>query len=75
MTYPDLAGKAVIVTGAGAGIGLAIAERLAAEGCNLVCPYHGYEFDVRSGACLTVSDLEVETFEVKIVENAVCVAV
>ena len=45
------------------------------EGCNLVCPYHGYEFDVRSGACLTVSDLEVETFEVKIVENAVCVAV
>ena len=37
MTYPDLAGKAAIVTGAGAGIGLAIAERLAAEGCRVLC--------------------------------------
>jgi NAD(P)-dependent dehydrogenase (short-subunit alcohol dehydrogenase family) len=37
MTHPDLAGKAAIVTGAGAGIGLAIAERLAAEGCSVLC--------------------------------------
>ncbi len=35
--HPDLAGKAAIVTGAGAGIGLAVAERLAAEGCNVLC--------------------------------------
>jgi NAD(P)-dependent dehydrogenase (short-subunit alcohol dehydrogenase family) len=35
--HPDLAGKAAIVTGAGAGIGLAIAERLGAEGCNVLC--------------------------------------
>jgi len=37
MTYPDLVGKAAIVTGAGAGIGLAVAARLAAEGCTVLC--------------------------------------
>ena len=37
MTHPDLAGKAAIVTGAGAGIGLAIAARLADEGCRVMC--------------------------------------
>ncbi len=37
MSHPDLAGKAAIVTGAGAGIGLAIAERLAAEGARVLC--------------------------------------
>lgn len=37
MTHPDLAGKAAIVTGAGAGIGLAIAQRLAAEGARVLC--------------------------------------
>ena len=37
MTYQDLAGKAAIVTGAGAGIGLAVAKRLAVEGCKVLC--------------------------------------
>jgi NAD(P)-dependent dehydrogenase (short-subunit alcohol dehydrogenase family) len=37
LNHPDLAGKAAIVTGAGAGIGLAVAERLAGEGCNVLC--------------------------------------
>jgi NAD(P)-dependent dehydrogenase (short-subunit alcohol dehydrogenase family) len=37
MTHSDLADKAAIVTGAGAGIGLAIAQRLVAEGCKVLC--------------------------------------
>ncbi|WP_155770063.1 SDR family NAD(P)-dependent oxidoreductase, partial [Mycobacterium asiaticum] len=37
MGHSGLAGKAAIVTGAGAGIGLAVAQRLAAEGCNVLC--------------------------------------
>jgi NAD(P)-dependent dehydrogenase (short-subunit alcohol dehydrogenase family) len=37
MTYADLTDKAAVVTGAGAGIGLAIAQRLAAEGANVLC--------------------------------------
>jgi NAD(P)-dependent dehydrogenase (short-subunit alcohol dehydrogenase family) len=37
MTFADLDGKAAIVTGAGGGIGLAIAQRLAAEGCTVLC--------------------------------------
>lgn len=37
MNHPDLAGKAAIVTGAGAGIGLSVAQRLAAEGCRVLC--------------------------------------
>jgi NAD(P)-dependent dehydrogenase (short-subunit alcohol dehydrogenase family) len=37
LNHPDLVGNAAIVTGAGAGIGLAVAERLGAEGCNVLC--------------------------------------
>lgn len=37
MTHSDLAGKAAIVTGAAAGIGFAVADRLVAEGCKVLC--------------------------------------
>jgi nitrite reductase/ring-hydroxylating ferredoxin subunit len=46
----------------------------ALEGHVVTCPYHAWEFDVRSGSCLTDSTMEVETYEVQVVDNAVCVA-
>jgi len=39
------------------------------------CPYHGWEFDVRTGACLTDPASEVETYAVEVVDHAVCVAI
>ena len=44
------------------------------EGHVLTCPYHGWQFDVRTGQCLTV-DESITTFQVEIVDNAVCVEV
>ncbi|MEE2752025.1 MAG: Rieske 2Fe-2S domain-containing protein [Myxococcota bacterium] len=39
------------------------------------CPYHGWEFDVRTGGCLTDPSATVETYAVEVVEHAVCVAI
>jgi len=45
------------------------------EGHVLTCPYHGWQFDVRDGNCLTHDESTVETYKVEIVGDAVCVAV
>jgi nitrite reductase (NADH) small subunit len=45
------------------------------EGHVLTCPYHGWQFDVRDGRCLTQEESPVETYAVQIVDDAVCVAV
>jgi nitrite reductase/ring-hydroxylating ferredoxin subunit len=36
----------------------------AVEGDIVICPLHGWEFDVRSGACMTVPGESVERFAV-----------
>lgn len=41
----------------------------------VACPYHGWEFDVRNGGCLTTATATVDTYEVAVVDNAVCVAI
>lgn len=45
------------------------------DGIVLRCPYHGWEFDVRTGACLTSPDDPVARYAVEIVRDAVCVEV
>ncbi len=45
------------------------------SGTTLTCPYHGWQFDVTTGGCLTMGEHTVPTYEVQIVEDAVCVAV
>lgn len=34
------------------------------SGCNLVCPWHGWQFDVKSGACTFAPELTLERYTV-----------
>ncbi len=45
------------------------------SGSTLTCPYHGWQFDVGTGSCLTMGEHTVPIYDVQIVEDAVCVAV
>jgi nitrite reductase (NADH) small subunit/3-phenylpropionate/trans-cinnamate dioxygenase ferredoxin subunit len=44
------------------------------EGHAVRCPYHGWQFDVRDGTCLSTSSDRVPSFRVQLVGDAVCVA-
>jgi len=41
------------------------------EGDIAVCPLHGWEFDLRSGACMTVPGESVPRYEVTVEEGAI----
>jgi len=45
------------------------------DGTTLTCPYHGWQFDVITGACLTSPDDPVPIHAVEVVDDAVCVAI
>jgi nitrite reductase (NADH) small subunit len=45
------------------------------EGSQLTCPGHGWMYDVTTGACLTNPDVHLATYEVRVVDEAVCVRV
>lgn len=41
------------------------------EGAHLVCPYHGWAFDVRNGACRVDAERPVEVFELREEDGAI----
>ncbi len=45
------------------------------DGGLLTCPYHGWQFDLAEGRCTTNGDVELETYEVQVVGDAVCVRI
>lgn len=45
----------------------------ALEGSVVTCPYHGWKFDVGTGACLTNPGVTIKTYPVAIEKTAVCV--
>jgi len=42
-------------------------------GNHVTCPYHGWKYDVTTGACLTQPTVSVKTYRVQVVGDAVCV--
>jgi len=44
------------------------------ENCSVVCAMHGWEFDLKSGACKNIPGQEVKTYEARILNGAVQVA-
>lgn len=45
------------------------------DGRIVVCPWHGWAFDVVTGRCPTSPDLSVETFPVCVIDNQVHVEI
>ena len=44
------------------------------EGSTVTCPWHGWEYDVTTGACATDTDVKVQKFDVKIQGSDILVA-
>lgn len=45
------------------------------DGGLLTCPYHGWQFDLAEGTCKTNGDVTLETYDVQVVGDAVCVRI
>lgn len=45
-----------------------------AEQCKVACPLHGWEFDLKTGACLTVPARPVRSHSVRVVSGMVEIA-
>ena len=44
-------------------------------GTTVTCPWHGWEYDVTSGACSMDASIKVQTFDVKVEGDDILVAV
>ncbi len=44
------------------------------SGSTVTCPYHGWKYDVTTGACLTDPSVSVRSYPIQIIGDAVCVA-
>jgi nitrite reductase (NADH) small subunit len=45
------------------------------DGAMLSCPWHGWTYDLRSGACEEDPDLRLERFEVRIIDGDIFVVI
>ncbi len=45
------------------------------DGTLLTCPYHGWTFDLSDGSCRTNPDVTLDTYDVALEQQAVCVRV
>jgi nitrite reductase (NADH) small subunit len=45
------------------------------EGETIICPWHGYDFHVKTGACSPDPELRVRTYVVKTEGNDVCIEI
>ena len=45
------------------------------SGTTVTCPWHGWEYDVTSGACQTDASIKVQTFDVKVQGDDIFIAV
>ena len=45
------------------------------DGTTVTCPYHGWSYDVRTGACFVNEDMCLDTYEVKVVDDTVCIRI
>jgi len=41
------------------------------NGCKVFCPWHCFDFDLKTGECATVPSLRVQTYEVRIVGDGI----
>jgi len=46
-----------------------VREYVGQEKCIIACPWHGIEFDARTGACLTKKDWKIKQYSVRVNEN------